>query len=159
MTTVARRRRRIPVTPLAQGRSRGGRNLEGGTRRRAVMVAQRQGRAEAAAEKNEVPLRRRRRVREGCRRRKRFGGGYSGALDSSILIIGGSISVTVITSVEFSLLTSHIGRQKEGRLKKMGLGVPALPFTLVAHLLAVAAIVQKSAGNGESGENEEKIRR
>ncbi|XP_072077376.1 uncharacterized protein [Arachis hypogaea] len=30
---------------------------------------------------------------------------------------------------------------KGEKLKKMGLGVPALPFTFVAHLLAVAAIV------------------
>ncbi|XLR68819.1 hypothetical protein HN51_015904, partial [Arachis hypogaea] len=34
-----------------------------------------------------------------------------------------------------------IGRQKEKTLKKMGFGVPSLPFTFVAHLLVVAAIV------------------
>ncbi|XLT62197.1 hypothetical protein HN873_018721 [Arachis hypogaea] len=38
-------------------------------------------------------------------------------------------------------LVELIGRHKEKTLKKMGFGVPALPFTFVAHLLAVAAIV------------------
>ncbi|XLT62300.1 hypothetical protein HN873_018824 [Arachis hypogaea] len=58
-----------------------------------------------------------------------------------------STALELATLVPLQLLKSSgtkcimIGRQKEKTLKKMGFRVPALPFTFVAHLPAVAAIV------------------
>ncbi|QHN77360.1 uncharacterized protein DS421_19g652000 [Arachis hypogaea] len=66
---------------------------------------------------------------------------------ASILIFSQSFGGTLHLTAQAYQLLLHLSsyfsdwETKGEKMKKMGLGVPALPFTFVAHLLAVAAIV------------------